>query len=385
MPAQRESTILITGGAGFIGSHTADLLVAAGYRVRVLDLLDPQIHGERREFPAHLNAGVERLRGDVRNPADLERALDGVEAVYHLAALTGVGQSMYDLRSYVDTNCTGTAAILDALVKRRHSLRRFVLASSRAVYGEGTAECPAHGRVWPPARGRGNLEAGRFEALCPTCGAPTRPLATEENRPLAPVSVYAWTKKQQEEYCRYAAETFDLPVTILRYFNVYGSRQSLKNPYTGVVSIFYSRIMAGQPISLYEHGAPGRDFVHVEDVARANVLALTADVKPGACINIGSGAASTIRDVAEALAAAGDRNVGLVETAEFRIGDIRSCYADVANAKALLGYEPRKSLVQGMAEFVAWASTQRSVDLYAKAVDELSRHGLFGRVGGAAS
>lgn len=214
------ASILITGGAGFIGSHTADALIRAGHRVRVLDLLDPQIHG------------------DVRARADIERALDGMDAVYHFAACTGVGQSMYDLGAYVSTNCAGTAVLLEALVKRKQPLRRLVLASSRAIYGEGTHACATHGLQHPGPRRRADLDRGRFEVFCPDCGEPMRSVATPEARPFYPGSVYAWTKKQQEEQCRFAAETFGLPVTILRYFNVFGSRQSLKNPYTGVVSIF---------------------------------------------------------------------------------------------------------------------------------------------------
>lgn len=379
MSLERGTTILLTGGAGFIGSHTADLLLAEGYRVRALDLLDPQIHGERRERPAYLNPAVELIRGDVRSAADVSAALEGVEAVYHFAALTGVGQSMYDVRAYVDTNCVGTATLVEAIAKRRQPLDRFVLASSRAVYGEGTAECPEHGRVHPPARRREDLAAGRFAALCPLCGAGTSPLPTGEDRPLSPASVYARTKLQQEEYCRYAAATFGLPVTILRYFNVYGSRQSLKNPYTGIISIFYSRLKAGRPVSLYEHGLPERDFVHVWDVARANVLALSAPAEPGTCVNVGSGVTATVRGVAEALAAAAGVPADLADTGEFRVGDIRSCVADISRARRLLGYEPRVSLEAGLAEFAAWAATQESVDLYPRTIEELSGHGLFGR------
>ncbi|MFH1022489.1 MAG: NAD-dependent epimerase/dehydratase family protein [Planctomycetota bacterium] len=373
------ATILITGGAGFIGSHTADRLLAEGHRVRILDCLDPQIHGGTGEFPAYLHPAVEKIRGDVRNPADLNIALDGVDAVYHFAALTGVGQSMYDMKSYVDVNGTGTATLIEAIIKRRQKLKRFVLASSRAVYGEGSGACPAHGLVHPAPRRRLDLEAGRFGALCPVCQAEVRSVPTPEDRPLSPISVYAWTKKQQEEYVRYAAETFGLPGTILRYFNVYGSRQSLKNPYTGVVSIFYSRMKAHQPIALYEEGLPGRDFVHVSDVARANALALSAEVPPGTILNIGSGIESTIQDVAEALAEAGNQKALLISTGEFRVGDIRSCHADISRARNLLEYEPKVSLKQGMAEFASWAGTEESVDLYQKTVDELDRHGLFGR------
>jgi dTDP-L-rhamnose 4-epimerase len=371
--------ILLTGGAGFIGSHTADELLRRGHRVRVLDCLDPQIHGPDADFPAYLDPRVECVRGDVRRRDDLAGALDGIDAVYHLAAQTGVGQSMYELQSYADVNCTGTAALLQALVERKRPLVRLVLSSSRAVYGEGSRRCEACGEIHPDARGRVEMEGGNFEIACPACGGPTASVATAEDRPLKPLSVYAWTKRQQEELCQYAARTFGLPVTILRYFNVYGSRQSLRNPYTGVVSIFYARILAGEPLSLYEHGKPERDFVHVTDVARANALALEAPVEPGTCINVGSGQVATIPAVARALAQACGREARFEDRGEFRAGDILSCYADLDRSARLLGYRPQVDLAAGMAEFAAWARGQQAVDLYERTVEELERHGLFGR------
>ncbi len=374
--------VLITGGAGFIGSHTADALIAQGHEVRILDLLDPQIHGDGTEFPVYLDPAVECVRGDVCDMETVTAALDGVDAVYHLAALTGVGQSMYDLRSYVDTNCTGTATLLEAIIKRDCPIQRLILASSRAVYGEGTHNCPAHGCIYPELRSREDLERGIFDCLCPTCRGVLLTVPTREERPLNPISVYAWTKLQQEQQCRYVADTFRIPAILLRYFNVYGSRQSLKNPYTGVMSIFYSRLHAGQPIYLYEHGKPGRDFVHVSDVVRANLLALHADVPFGCAINVGSGLDVTIRDVAGVLQAATRLQTEMLDWGEYRIGDIHSCTADLQRARQLLGYEPKASLVHGIREFTDWADTEQSVDLYDQAKGELQRHGLFGRAGG---
>lgn len=376
------ATILITGGAGFIGSHTADALIAKGHKVRILDVLDPQIHGTSGAFPAYLHSAVECVQGDVRDVAQVIDALQGVDAVYHFAALTGVGQSMYDLASYVHTNCTGTAALLEAILKRGKPIRRLVLASSRAVYGEGTHSCPVHGIVYPGMRAREAMQRGEFSATCPVCGVAAAPVATAEDRPLEPISVYGWTKKQQEEQCRYVAKTFGMPVTMLRYFNVYGSRQSLKNPYTGVVSIFYSRILADQPIYIYEQGTPGRDFVHISDVVRANLAALENDTEPGACFNVGSGQRHSILDVAQTLAKVIGKQAHLEDRGEFRVGDIHFCYADQARARQFLGIEPQVSLEAGLQEFVAWARDQQSVDLYQKTVDELQRHGLFGKVGG---
>lgn len=371
--------VLITGGAGFIGSHTADALLAQGHQVRILDILDPQIHGQGAGFPDYLNPAIECRHGDVRKLDDVSDALRGIDAVFHLAALTGVGQSMYDMRSYVDTNVTGTATVLEAIVKRDAPLKRIVIASSRAVYGEGTHSCAVHGVQYPPPRRRADMEAGIFDVLCPECANPLNSLGTAEDRPLQPISVYAWTKKQQEDYGRYAARTFGLPITLLRYFNVFGSRQSLRNPYTGVVSIFYSRIKAGKSIALYERGKPERDFVHVADVVAANLLALDADVAPGTCINVGTGRRDTIRDVADALAQSLGTNAVFEDRGEFRVGDIHSCVADLTLARSLTGYDPRMTLLDGMKEFVAWARGQEAVDMYDKTVDELARYGLFGQ------
>jgi dTDP-L-rhamnose 4-epimerase len=373
------SKILITGGAGFIGSHTADLLLSRGHTVRILDILDPQIHGESAPFPGYLDPRVETIKGDVCDPADCRAALDGVEAVYHLAAQTGVGQSMYDMRGYVHTNCTGTATLLEAIVKERFPIRRLVLASSRAVYGEGSYRCPEHGEVFPPVRDRLAMEKGDFAVHCPQCGIITTSIPTAEIRPLAPISVYGWTKKHQEDLVRHAAETHGLSTVILRYFNVYGSRQSLKNPYTGVVTVFFNRILAGNPIHLYERGQPLRDFVHVGDVVQANLLALEKDLPTGATFNVGSGEETTITDIARALAKALGLEANLKQTGEFRVGDIFACMADMTASKALLGYLPEWGLIEGMREFSTWATQHTVEDNYQRTVDELTRHGLFGR------
>ena len=373
------ANILITGGAGFIGSHTADALVAEGHNVRVFDILDPQIHGKISGFPAYMNPDVECIQGDVRNLTEMSGALIGIDAVYHFASMTGVGQSMYDIRSYVDINVTGTASLIEAIVKNKIELKAFVLASSRAVYGEGTHQCPEHGVIFPEPRRREDMEAGRFDCYCPQCGSALSSLPTSEDKPMQPLSVYARTKLQQEELCDYAAQTFGLPVRMLRYFNVYGSRQSLSNPYTGVVSIFFSRIKSGQPVYLYEHGKPRRDFVYVSDVVRANLQALRADIEPGTCINVGAGHEHTIAEIATALGRACGNAPDIQDRGEFRVGDIHSCFADLSRASDLLDYQPEISLEQGMQAFAEWAGEQESVDLYQQTVEELQRYNLFGR------
>ena len=371
--------VLITGGAGFIGSHTADALIREGYRVRILDCLDPQIHGHKTDFPAYLHPEIECIRGDVRSVDDVLLALNGVSYVYHFVALTGVGQSMYDMKNYTDVNISGTANLIETIVKHKFPIKKFILSSSRAVYGEGTHECPSCGIVYPSIRNRADMEQNRFDVLCPKCGRKTNSVVTSEERPLTPISLYGWTKKLQEELCQYAAKTFGLKVVILRYFNVYGSRQSLQNPYTGIVSIFFSRLIAGNAISIYEHGTPLRDFVHVLDVVQANLQALNCDVSPGKALNVGTGVDASILDVARALALAVGQEPKFIDRGEFRIGDIHACVACLSQARKLLNYEPKILIIEGMREFTAWAQNQQSADLYQETVEKLQIFGLLGQ------
>ncbi len=370
---------LITGGAGFIGSHTAEALLKAGYRVRVLDCLDPQIYGAGSGFPSYLNKDIECVYGNVRNFDDVISALSGVSYLFHFASLTGVGQSMYDLRNYIDTNVSGTATLIEAIIKSRLSIDRFILSSSRAVYGEGTCKCQNCGIIYPPIRKRSDLELGKFYISCPRCKIQTISVPTEEDRPLDPNSIYGWTKKLQEELCRYAADSFGLPVVILRYFNVYGSRQSLKNPYTGIVSIFLNRMASGKSVSIYEHGTPLRDFVHVSDVVSANLSAMSQELPIGTTLNVGSGTASSIQDIITALSKATGTKATIQDHGEFRIGDIHACIASTSKIKNLLNYEAKITLENGIREFVEWAKTQDIPDdSYQKTVDELRAVGLFG-------
>jgi dTDP-L-rhamnose 4-epimerase len=369
--------VLLTGGAGFIGSHTAEGLIRDGYRVRILDCLDPQVHGRAGVFPSHLHPEIECIHGDVRSSEDLRQVLNGVSFIYHLAALTGVGQSMYDIKKYSDINVTGTANLIEVIIKEKFPIKKIILSSSRAVYGEGTHECPNCGIIYPPVRKLEDLKNSRFEVYCPNCGQQTRAVPTGEDRPLLPVSVYGWTKKLQEELFQLAARDFGLATVILRYFNVFGSRQSLVNPYTGIISIFFSRMMAAKPISIYEHGTPLRDFVHIQDVVEANLKALNVDLAPGTILNIGSGKESSVTDIALTLYRILQINPQLEDKGEFRIGDIHSCMADITRARNLLGYKSKITLEDGIQEFVAWAKKNQSVDLYQAAVDEMRSFGLF--------
>jgi len=371
--------VLITGGAGFVGIHTARALHAAGHQVRILDVLDPQIHGVDASFSESLSSIADCVRGDVCDVADCTRVLDGIECIFHFASRTGVGQSMYDISDYVATNVLGTAALIEAVVKARLQLKRFVLSSSRAVYGEGLFRCGAHGVFHPSLRDPQAMQAGDFAMHCPQCGAEMSALPTPTDCPAEPLSVYAITKKQQEDYCQYAARTFGLPLITLRYFNVYGSMQSLRNPYTGVVSIFYSLLREGRALSLYERGLPLRDFVHVSDVVRANLLAMNEQLAAGSVFNVGTGVAVTIGDIANAQAKAMGVHAVLEDHGEYRVGDVFGCYADISLSRQSLAFAPQVDLATGMREFVAWADGQAAVNQYDKTVAELRAHGLFGK------
>lgn len=353
--SKRTQRVLITGGAGFIGSHTADLLLERGYEVRALDILDPQVHGESADRPAYLDPRVELLRGDIRDRADVERALEGIDAVYHLASLTGVGQSMHAIHAYSDVNINGTAMLLDVLANSEHSVERIILSSSRAVYGEGKSRCANCGVCFPKKRSREQLAAHRWETACPKCERPLEPLPTDEEKPFDPISVYALTKQVQEEMIRSFGETYGMSFVILRYFNVYGPRQALDNPYTGIGAIFTSRALSGENIPIYEDGLPGRDFVHVRDVVRANLLALEKTAAADGTFNVGTGERLTVVDLARSILDRLESSAGLDFTQQFRIGDVRDCHADLTRSREVLGYRPEVSFAQGVGELIEWA------------------------------
>ena len=368
-------SILVTGGAGFIGSHLVDALVGRGHRVRVLDALVPQVHpgGEK---PAHLNPEAEFLHGDVEDEAALARALEGVEAVFHKAAEVGVGQSMYEMRRYVRANTLATSALLEQVVARRDRIRTLVVASSMSIYGEGAYACPAHGSVAPPPRPAAQLAGRRWEVECPACGSELRPVGTGEEKPLAPASVYAVTKQDQEQLCLVAGRAYGIPVVALRYFNVYGTRQALSNPYTGVCAIFSARLLHGRPPVLFEDGRQTRDFVHVGDVVRANLLALERDGADYAAVNVGTGRATSVGEVARLLAEGLGRGPEAEIVGKYREGDVRHCFADIRRARRLLGYEPRVTLEEGVPELLSWVRAQAADDRHAQATSELEAHSL---------
>jgi dTDP-L-rhamnose 4-epimerase len=365
--------ILITGGAGFIGSHLADELLSAGYQVRALDSLVSQVH-EQRARPVYLDDEVELLVGDVRDREAVDRALDGVDAVYHLAAQVGVGQSMYQIADYTSTNGVGTATLLEALAD--HPIERLVVASSMSIYGEGLYRTADGRLVQHAGRTLDQLSAGRWEPSGPD-GAALEPLPTPETKAPSLKSVYALTKFDQERLCLMVGEAYRIPTVAMRFFNVYGPRQALSNPYTGVLAIFASRLLNRRAPIIYEDGLQRRDFVSVYDVARALRLALEAPDAPGQAFNVGSGQSASVLEIASRMAAVLDaEDIAPEITRTCRVGDIRHCFADIGRARTLLGYEPQITLEAGLMELAGWLSGQQASDRVAEANAELTARGL---------
>lgn len=368
--------VLITGGAGFIGSHVADALLARGYRVRVLDSLDAQVHGSdtHGQRPDYLAPEVELVRGDVRDPDAVARALDEVELVFHLAAAVGVGQSMYEIVRYTDVNNLGTAVLLEALL--RHPVRRLVVASSMSIYGEGAYARPDGAIVAPFPRGVEQLKQATWE-VCDADGTVLQPVPTAEHKVPMPESVYALSKYDQEKLCLLFGRAYDVPVVALRFFNVYGERQALSNPYTGVLAIFANRYLNGRAPRIFEDGEQRRDFVHVRDLAQACVLALETSHVRDAVFNVGSGQSRSIREIAERLGRVmGMEHIVPEVTGQYRAGDIRHCFADISAIRAALGFEPAISLDDGLAELAAWLETQQGEDRTEEAARQLAMRGL---------
>ena len=365
--------ILITGGAGFIGSHLADELLSAGYSVRAVDSLVSQVHS-RGARPAHLDAEVELIVGDVRNRDVVDRALADVDAVVHLAAQVGVGQSMYEIAEYTSTNVVGTATLLEALVER--PVRRLVVASSMSVYGEGLYRGPDGTLVTQAERTLPRLAKAQWE-LTTGDDQPLEPIATPETKPPSLKSVYALTKFDQERLCLMVGEAYRIETVAMRFFNVYGPRQALSNPYTGVLAIFASRLLNRRPPIIYEDGRQRRDFVSVYDVARALRLALETPGAAGQSFNVGSGRSASILEIADRMREVLDApDIEPQVTGTYRVGDIRHCFADIGRARQLLGYEPQIALEEGLMELAGWLSTQSADDRVAEAHAELDARGL---------
>lgn len=363
--------VLITGGGGFIGRHVAEELLDAGYEVVLYDAMIEQVHAGAE---AKLPDGAQLVRGDMREAEKLAGALKGADAVIHLAAEVGVGQSMYEIARYVGANDLGTAVLLEAIAA--HPVKKLVVASSMSVYGEGYYRTPS-GQVNETVRRRtADLRNGQWEPLTEN-GIALTPMATTESKRVDLASIYALTKFQQEQAVLIFGEAYDIPSVALRLFNVFGAGQALSNPYTGVLANFASRIANGQAPTIFEDGEQKRDFVHVRDVARAFRLALESDAAAGHVINVGSGNAYSISDVARLLAKAMDADHLQPEIlGKFRAGDIRNCFADIAKARALLGFEPQHRLEDSLGPFVEWVRQSPAVDNGSRMRQQLEERGL---------
>ena len=360
--------ILVTGGAGFIGSQVVRELHARGDRVVVLDSLDSQVHGDT---PPELPEGVELIVGNVGDRNAVDRALDGIDRIIHLAAVVGVGQSMYDIERYVRENTLATATFLERIVAREERPKRLVVASSMSIYGEGEYRCQTHGPVACKQRPVDQLAQREWELTCPTCGELVTPIGTTEQKQLQPTSVYAVTKRDHEELSLSVGNAYGIPTVALRFFNVYGPGQALSNPYTGVAAIFASRLLNGNAPLIFEDGEQSRDFIHVSDIARGILLALESDRAVGHALNLGTGRATSVRRVADVLADKLGVTVEPSLTGEFRAGDIRHCFASIDAARELLGFEAEVSFEDGMEQLAEWLDGKQAVDRVEEARQQL--------------
>ena len=366
--------VLITGGAGFIGSHLADELIRNNYEVRILDNLTEQVHGENPSRPEYLNEKAELIVGDVRDPYIVQEAMKDIDAVYHFAASVGVGQSMYEIKAYTDVNNIGTAVLLEALIE--NPVKKLVVASSMSIYGEG---------LYKDNEGRLTSEAGRSAEQMKSAdwevynekAEKLTPVPTPETKIPDLASIYALSKYDQEKLCLITGRAYNIPTTALRFFNVYGTRQALSNPYTGVLAIFASRLLNDNPPLIYEDGNQMRDFVSVYDIARACRLAMEVPEADNEVFNIGSGNSYTIKEIADKLSKQLNKeHLEPIITGKYRVGDIRHCYADISKAKKILGFTPEVQFEDGMKELAEWLKGQVAYDMVDKASTELSARGL---------
>ena len=374
--------VLITGGAGFIGSNVALKLIAKGYEVTVLDSLSEQIHGANPEETSPLYNNIKDkvnfIKGDVNSREDWMKALEGVTYVIHLAAETGTGQSMYEIKKYVDTNIGGTALLLDILTNTKHSVKRVVVAESRAIYGEGKYRCLKCGDVYPLERKDEDMQKGDFECKCPKCGGPVELVATTEDSAIHPSSVYGIAKQVQGQLVHLVCKSIGVESVSFRYQNVYGPGQSLSNPYTGILSIFSTRIKNGNGLNIFEDGKETRDFVYIDDIVDATILGMEVPEANGHVFNIGTGVAIDVLTVAQTLCEKYGIQVPIVVSGNYRLGDIRHNYADITLARNILGFEPKWDFSAGIGEFCKWVDGQAvQKDNYDASIAEMKAKGLY--------
>jgi dTDP-L-rhamnose 4-epimerase len=370
--------LLITGGAGFIGSRVARRLLQAGYEVAVLDNFSPQIHGDRGELPADLRKEVRLFRGDVRDHELCAEALRGQEVLVHLAAETGTGQSMYRVRHYSDVNIGATAGLMELLLTGKYSVRSVVVASSRAIYGEGAAACREHGVVYPHPRTREAMLRGEFEPKCPDCGAATSIAPTPEEAPFHPSSLYGLTKQVQEQMTLMYATALGINGFALRYQNVYGPGQSLRNPYTGILAIFSNQARANQPIHIFEDGQESRDFVYVDDVVEATVRCIEARAQAPVSLNVGTGIPTSVTEVVNEIVRYFSSNSRVEVTGAFREGDIRHNCAATEKLRATLNFVPGWTFADGLRQFLAWSEGEPlEARGYEESLAEMRKIGLM--------
>lgn len=374
--------VLITGGAGFIGSNIALKLVDKGYEVTVMDSLSPQVHGENPEVTSPLYQSIKDkvgfIKGAVTSREDWLQAIEGQEAVIHLAAETGTGQSMYEIDKYVNTNIGGTALLLDILANTQHNVKRVLVAESRAIYGEGKYLCGRCGEVYPLDRKDEDMAKGDFECHCPKCGGKVQLIGTTEDSAIHPSSVYGITKQVQGQLVHLVCASIGIESVSFRYQNVYGPGQSLSNPYTGILSIFSTRIKNHNPINIFEDGKETRDFVYIDDVVDATIKGLEVPEANGHVFNVGNGVPTDVLTVARMLCEKYGIEVPITISGNYRLGDIRHNYADITLARNILGYEPKWSFEDGIAEFVKWVNQQEiQKDKYDESIKEMKSKGLY--------
>lgn len=372
---KKYQNVLITGGAGFIGSFLVDRLIKDGYRVKIFDNLEKQVHFGKK--PEYINKNADFIKGDMRNYSNLERAIKGVNIIFHLASAVGVGQSNYQIKKYIDSNILGTANILDLLVNKKNKVEKFITISSMTGYGEGSYKCSNCGIVRPSLREEAQLKKRDWQLYCPICRRLVIPVPTDETALDFPNSIYGFSKKAQQDMALLIGKLYQLPVVVLRGFNVYGPRQSLSNPYTGVTAIFISRLKNNQPAVVYEDGQQTRDFVSVHDIVDAFVLTLEKKEANYEMFNIGSGRGTTILEVGQTLSKLLKKS-GLIEVNQkYRKNDIRHCFADIKKAEKLLGWKPKITLERGFKELIEWSKAEKAEDNFLKAQVQLESKGLI--------